>query len=94
MDVYRVTDHVVGGDALAFVFRMRLTGVGQVVGSINFLSGHRGIGRIDHDEASIDLLQQVTQTFFVGVEPDVVLAYAARYLLLSGEIDGLGDVLK
>ena len=71
MDVYRVTDHVVGGDALAFVFRMRLTGVGQVVRSINFLSGHRGIGRIDHDEASIDLLQQALGMHHIRLLLDV-----------------------
>ena len=71
MDVHGVTDHVVGGDALAFVFRMRLTGVGQVVGSIDLLSGHRGIGRIDHDEASIDLLQQALGMHHIRLLLDV-----------------------
>ena len=49
MDVDAELDHLVGRDALALVFWMGLTGVGEVEGGVELCSGHRGEGGIDDD---------------------------------------------
>lgn len=49
VDVHAVLDHLVGRNAFPLVFRMRLTGIGEVERSIQLLCGHRRIGRVDDD---------------------------------------------
>ena len=49
VDVHAVLDHLVGRNAFPLVFRMRLTGIGEVERSVQLLCGHRRIGRVDDD---------------------------------------------
>ena len=78
MDVHTVLDHVVGRNALALVFRMRLTGVGQVEGRVKFFSGHRRIWRINDHIAIANGLEQAFGMHHV------------RLLLYMPEVLGLG----
>ena len=44
-----VAYHLVGGDALAAILGMGEACVGQVVGAVGLLGGHRGEGRLDNN---------------------------------------------
>ena len=57
VDVHRKLNHVVGGDAFPFVFRVRKSRVGKVVGMVNLFRGHGRERRIHHDEFVSDRLQ-------------------------------------
>ena len=56
MDIHAVFDHVVGGDPLALVFWMWLTGIGQIKGGIKLLGGHGRVGGIDDNKTAINSL--------------------------------------
>ncbi len=81
VDIDRMLDHVVGRNALAFVFRVGQTGVGQVEGGIDFLGRHGRIGRIDDDKTAVDFLQQATGLHLVGLLFDVPEVLGLRLLV-------------
>ena len=50
VDIHAVLDHLIGRNTFPFVFWMRLTGIGQVEGGIQFLGCHGRIRWVDDDE--------------------------------------------
>ena len=92
MDVDGVLDHVVGGDALALVFRMGLARVRQVERGVDLLRGHRRVGRVNDDISAVDTLQQPLGVHHVGLLLDMaeVLGlgpFVAQTLLVAVEHD-------
>ena len=58
MNVDTKLDHVVGRDTFAFIFRMGLARIRQIIRGIQFGGCHRRIGWVHHHELSIHALQQ------------------------------------
>ena len=58
VNINAMLDHIVGRNAFALVFGMRLTRIRQIKGSIEFFSGHWRIGGIDDNITTINALQQ------------------------------------
>ena len=89
MDVHRVLDHVVGGDALALVFRMGLAGVGQVERGVELLGGHRRVGGIDDSVSSADALDQAMGVHHVRLFLDVPEVLGLSALVLQTFLVGV-----
>ena len=64
-------NHLVGGDALAFVFRVGQTCVRKVKGVVKFVLRQRLIGRVDDSITAIDLLNDALGGIFVRLLLDV-----------------------
>jgi hypothetical protein len=71
VQVDREFDHLVGRDALVFVFGMGQAGVGQVEGGVELGGGEHGVGGIDDDVSAIYGLEQPLGVHFVGFFFDV-----------------------
>ena len=70
--VDRKTDHLIGGDAFPFVFRVWQACVGQVERTIDFLGRHRRVGRVDNHPVSTCLLDQSLSFETIALLLDVV----------------------
>ena len=105
---HRMAYHVVGGNALAPVFGMGQTRVGQIERGVDLLRRHRGIGRIDHHIVlhqhgslhAVALFLHVAEVLGVlaGLAQTFLVgmqhddAFALGALSLAGEIDRLGHI--
>ena len=78
MHVDRELNHIVSRNALALIFRVRQTGVGQVERMVEFFGCHRRIRRINNGILAVNLLKQALGMHLV------------RFLLNMTEIVGLG----
>ena len=92
MDVDGELNHLVGGNALALVFWMRIARIGQVERSVQLFRSHRRIGRVDHHVASIDTLQQALgmhhiRLFLNMAEVLCLCALVLQTLLMAVEYD-------
>jgi len=92
VDVDRVFDHVVGRYALALVFWMWLTRIGQIKGGIEFLGSHRRVGGIDDNILVADGLQEALGVDHVRLFLDVTEilclgAFVAQALFVAVEHD-------
>ena len=65
MEVDGELNHIEGRDALAFVFGMRQTGIGQVERHIQLALRHRRVGRIHHHGAVASVLQDACSLVLV-----------------------------
>ena len=83
MDVHAMLDHVVGRDALALVFGMGLTGIGQVEGGIEFFRRHWRVGWVDDDVSTIDTLNQPLCVHHVRLLLDMAEVLGLRALVLQ-----------
>ena len=66
MQVYGELDHLVCRNGLAFVLRMRQTGIRQVEGGIQFLGGHQRERWIHHHILAVGLLNHALGMHLVG----------------------------
>ena len=94
VDIDTVLDHLVGRDALPLVFRMWLTGIGQVEGGIQFVRRHRRIGWVDDGVVSVDTLYQSLRMNHVRLLLDMsevlrLFALVTQTLLMAMQHDVL-----
>lgn len=83
VNVDREFNHVVGGNALVFIFRMRQPCVWKVERGIQFSSCHRRVGRIDHDVLLPHFLNQPAGMYLVGFFLDVAVIFGFVLFVLQ-----------
>ena len=93
VDVDRVLDHVVGGDALALVLGMGQARVGQVERMVELLGCQGRVGRIDYHQLLAYLLQDARGGILVAFFLDVAEIGGLLLLVLQAFFVGVeGDV--
>ena len=81
--VYREFNHLVGGYALVFIFRMRQTGIGQIIRCVNLFCGHRWVGWVHYSTLLTNVLQDARCMYLVALFLNMSEVVGLRLLVLQ-----------
>lgn len=75
--------HLVGRYRLAAVFRMRQSGVGKIVGRVEFLGCHWRVRRINHNILTVNGLEDALGMHLVGFFLDMSEVFGLKLFVLQ-----------